>query len=61
MLVLFYVWGILPVCMSLFRVCAVHLEEEGVRHSGTGVNSGCELQYGCLELSPGPVKEQSVF
>ena len=33
----------------------------GIRSPGTGVTDSCELPYGCWELNPGPLEEQSVL
>ena len=34
---------------------------EGVRFPRTGVTDRCKLQWGCWELNPGPLQEQSVL
>lgn len=47
--------GILPVYMSIYRVCVVPVEaRRGRGSSGSGVIDGCELSSECWELNLDP-------
>jgi hypothetical protein len=54
--------GVLPIRMSVYRMCAMFVgAEEGRRHRffGTGVIDGCLLE--CWELNPGPLVEKQLL
>lgn len=46
---------VLPACISV-----QHMSGKGTGSPRTGVTASCEQLYGCQELNPGPLQEQSV-
>lgn len=55
---LFYVYGCIPVCMSVPHVCVTHRGSRNALYSWElVVTGGCKPSCECLEQSPGPLQE----
>lgn len=48
-------------CRYDYTTWCLWRSEEGVGSSGTGITDVCELPFGCWELIPGPLEEESVL